>query len=52
MTLVVAGFFGSEPGKVSPADEQRLDLGTLIYKNLHDGLAKRVPDGGPARSWC
>ena len=46
--LVVVGFFGSEPGKVSPADEQRLT--ELVYKQLHEGLAKRyqmVDEPGP-----
>jgi hypothetical protein len=46
--IVVVGFFGSDPGKVSPQDEQRLT--DVFYKNLHDALAKRyqvVDEGGP-----
>jgi hypothetical protein len=37
--IVVVGFFGSDPAKVSPQDEQRLT--DVFYKNLHDALAKR-----------
>jgi hypothetical protein len=37
--IVVVGFFGSDAGKVSPRDEQRLI--DVFYKNLHDALAKR-----------
>jgi hypothetical protein len=46
--IIVVGFFGSEPGKVSPQDEQRLT--NVLYKNLHDALAKRyqvVDEAGP-----
>jgi hypothetical protein len=46
--LVVVGFFGSDPAKVPPQDEQRLT--NLFYKSLHDALAKRyqvVDDAGP-----
>jgi hypothetical protein len=46
--IVVVGFFGSEPAKVSPADEQRLT--DVFYKNLHDALGKRyrvVDEAGP-----
>jgi hypothetical protein len=37
--IVVVGFFGGDPGNVSPKDEQRLT--DLLYKNLHEALAKR-----------
>jgi hypothetical protein len=37
--IVVVGFFGSDPGKVSPKDEQRLT--DFFYKTLHEALAKR-----------
>ena len=37
--IVVVGFFGSDPGKVSPKDEQRLT--DVVYRNLHEALAKR-----------
>jgi hypothetical protein len=46
--IVVVGFFGSDPAKVSPKDEQRLT--DVFYKNLHDALAKRyqvVDEAGP-----
>jgi hypothetical protein len=46
--IVVVGFFGSDPAKVSPRDEQRLT--DVFYKNLHDALAKRyqvVDEAGP-----
>jgi hypothetical protein len=46
--IVVVAFFGSEPGKVSAEDEQRLT--NLVYKNLHDALTKRyqvVDAAGP-----
>ncbi len=46
--IVVVGFFGSDPGKVSPKDEQRLT--DLFYKNLHEALGKRyqvVDEVGP-----
>src|SRR5262245_54831925 len=46
--IVVVGFFGSDPAKVSPTDEQRLT--DVFYKNLHDALAKRyqlVDEAGP-----
>ena len=48
VTIVVVGFFGSDPGKVSPKDEQRLT--DLFYKNLQEALAKRyqvVDEAGP-----
>jgi hypothetical protein len=48
VTIVVVGFFGSDPGKVPPKDEQRLT--DLFYKNLHEALAKRyqvVDEAGP-----
>ena len=48
VTIVVVGFFGSDPGKVSPKDEQRLT--DLFYKNLHEALGKRyqvVDEVGP-----
>ena len=35
--LVMVSFFGSDPGKIKPQDEQRLT--DLFYKNLHDALA-------------
>jgi Protein of unknown function (DUF3313) len=37
--IVVVGFFGSDPGKVPPRDEQRLT--DVFFKNLHEALAKR-----------
>jgi len=37
--IVLVGFFGSDPAKVPPKDEQRLT--DLFYKNLHEALAKR-----------
>lgn len=46
--VVVVGFFGSDPAKVSPKDEQRLT--DLFYKHLHEALAKRyqvVDEVGP-----
>jgi hypothetical protein len=46
--LVVVGFFGSDPAKVPPQDEQRLT--GLFYKNLREELAKRyqvVDEAGP-----
>lgn len=46
--IVMVSFFGSDPGKVKPQDEQRLT--DLFYKNLHDALAKRyrvVDEAGP-----
>ena len=46
--IVVVGFFGSDPGKVQPKDEQRLT--DLFSKELHEALAKRyqvVDEAGP-----
>ena len=46
--IVSVGFFGSDPGKVPPKDEQRLT--DLFYKSLNEALAKRyqvVDDIGP-----
>ena len=46
--IVMVSFFGSDPGKVKPQDEQRLT--DLFYKNLHDALATRyqvVDEAGP-----
>ena len=46
--IVVVGFFGSDPGKVQPKDEQRLT--DLFYKDLQEALAKRyqvVDEAGP-----
>jgi len=46
--VVVVGFFGSEPAKVPPKDEQRLT--DLFYKSLNEALAKRyqvVDEAGP-----
>ncbi len=46
--IVMVSFFGSDPGKTKPQDEQRLT--DLFYKNLHDALAKRYPvvdEAGP-----
>jgi hypothetical protein len=46
--LVVVGFFGSDPAKVSPQDEQRLT--NFFYKSLQEALAKRyqvVDEVGP-----
>ena len=46
--IVMVSFFGSDPGKVTPQDEQRLT--DLFYKNLHEALAKRyqvVDEAGP-----
>jgi hypothetical protein len=46
--LVVVGFFGSDPAKVSPQDEQKLT--DVFYKSLHDAMAKRyqvVDEAGP-----
>jgi Protein of unknown function (DUF3313) len=46
--IVVVGFFGSDPGKVQPKDEQRLT--NLFCKELHEALAKRyqvVDEAGP-----
>jgi hypothetical protein len=46
--IVVVGFFGSDPAKVSPRDEQRLT--DLFFKNLHDALSRRyqvVDEPGP-----
>jgi len=46
--IVMVSFFGSDPGKIKPQDEQRLT--DLFYKNLHDALGTRyrVVDGaGP-----
>jgi hypothetical protein len=46
--LVVVGFFGSDPAKVQPKDEQRLT--DFFYKSLHEALAKRyevVDEAGP-----
>jgi hypothetical protein len=48
VTLVVVGFFGSDPAKVQPKDEQRLT--NVFYKSLHEALAKRyqiVDEAGP-----
>ena len=45
--IVMVSFFGSDPGKIKPQDEQRLT--DLFYKNLHDALAKlRVLSAGYA----
>jgi hypothetical protein len=46
--IVVVGFFGSDPGKVKPQDEQQLT--NLFFKTLHDSLGQRyrvVDDAGP-----
>ena len=46
--IVVVGFFGGDPAKVSPKDEQRLT--DVFYKNLHEALATRyqvVDEVGP-----
>ena len=46
--IVVVGFFGGDPAKVSPKDEQRLT--NVFYKNLQEALAKRyqvVDEAGP-----
>jgi hypothetical protein len=46
--IVMVSFFGSEPGKITPQDEQRLT--DLFYKHLHEALAKRyhvVDEVGP-----
>jgi hypothetical protein len=46
--LVVVGFFGGDPAKVSPKDEQRLT--NVFYKELQEALAKRyqvVDEVGP-----
>ncbi len=46
--IVVVGFFGGDPAKVPPKDEQQLT--DLFYKNLHEALAKRyqvVDEVGP-----
>ena len=46
--IVMVSFFGSDPGKVKPQDEQRLT--DLFYKNLHDALAtwyQVVDEAGP-----
>ena len=46
--LVVVGFFGSDPGKVQPKDEQRLT--DFFHKSLHEALTKRyqvVDEPGP-----
>ena len=46
--IVVVGFFGGDPAKVSPKDEQRFT--DLFYKNLHEALATRyqvVDEVGP-----
>jgi hypothetical protein len=46
--IVVVGFFGSDPAKVSPKDEQRFT--DLFYKTLQEALAKRyqvVDEVGP-----
>jgi hypothetical protein len=46
--VVVVGFFGSDPAKVPPRDEQRLT--DLFYKTLREELAKRyqlVDEAGP-----
>jgi hypothetical protein len=48
VVIVVVGFFGSDPAKVSPKDEQRLT--DLFHKNLYEALAKRyqvVDEAGP-----
>ena len=37
--IVVVGFFGSEPAKVQPKDEQQLT--NVFYKSLHEALTKR-----------
>jgi hypothetical protein len=46
--IVVVGFFGGDPAKVSSKDEQRLT--DLFYKHLHEALAQRYPvvdEAGP-----
>ena len=46
--IVVVGFFGSDPGKVQPKDEQQLT--NLFYKELREALATRyqvVDEAGP-----
>jgi hypothetical protein len=46
--IVVVGFFGGDPAKVSSKDEQRLT--DLFYKHLHEALARRYPvvdEAGP-----
>ena len=46
--IVVVGFFGSDPGKVQPKDEQQLT--DLFSKELQEALAKRyqvVDEAGP-----
>ena len=46
--IVVVGFFGSDPGKVPPKDEQQLT--NVFYKELQEALAKRyqvVDEAGP-----
>ena len=48
VTIVVVGFFGSDPGKVQSKDEQQLT--DLFYKELQEALAKRyqvVDEAGP-----
>ena len=48
VTIVVVGFFGSDPGKVQSKDEQQLT--NLFYKELQEALAKRyqvVDEAGP-----
>ena len=46
--IVVVGFFGGDPTKVSPKDEQRFT--DIFYKHLHEALATRyrvVDEVGP-----